>query len=128
VSALSDLIGVIVPGGAAAGVVLVVQAVASWRQGRTTREETVLQRWQRLTREAEDKAAVAENNEDFAEAVGDYWRQHSAGLEYVMRQHNLPIPARPPLPTKREVKRRAHDQKPRRRPSISETEESDYPE
>lgn len=99
-SALSDLMGVLLPGGVAAGSVLVLQAVKSWREGRSSREETVLQRWQRVAREETASREIAEQDEAYAIVVADHWRQRSADLEFLMREAGIRVPPRPPVPVR----------------------------
>lgn len=92
--------GVLLPGGVAAGAVLILQAVRSWRESKLSREESVLVRAQRLIREADARTAQAEQDEAYAEMVADYWRQRSADLEFLMRQSGITVPSLPTLPTK----------------------------
>jgi formyltetrahydrofolate hydrolase len=103
-SAWSDLIGVLLPGGIATAMVLIFNAVKSWREGRHTREETVLQYYQRIATEEEDARKIAEQDEAFAIILADYWRQCYADLVYEARKEGLNIPQRPVIPEKKRVR------------------------
>lgn len=94
VATVTDLVGVIVPGGVAAGILLLVQAYTSWRQTRHQKEETVLQRYQRLIREAEGKLARAERELEHQEAMSDHWRLAYAKLAYRATEAGIELPPR----------------------------------
>lgn len=107
---LADVIGVIVPGGVAAGILLLVQAYRSYRESRQSREETVLQRWQRLAKEAEAKQKRIQAELDYQDRVGDFWRQRCADLEFEMRSQGMEVPARQPFPQRpRELRGTVHN-------------------
>jgi hypothetical protein len=109
VSALSDLIGVLLPGGLAIGLVTLFQAVKSWREGKSSREETAIKRWQQLAVEADKKCKVAENDEAHANDLAEYWRKCYADLEFeVRRTGETAIPLRPPLPEKKTLRGQPH--------------------
>lgn len=100
VSAVSDLMGVLLPGGLAVGAITLVQAYKTWREGRHSREETVIERLQRQLREADKRIEIAEQDEAYAIVVADHWMQRSAELEFRMRENGLTPPPRPPLPVR----------------------------
>jgi len=83
---------------------MLLQAVKSWKEGRQSQEETAIQRWQRLAREAEDQKDIAEQDEAYAIILANYWRQRSADLEYVMRSEGIAIPPPHPMPNKRRMR------------------------
>jgi hypothetical protein len=120
---LSDLMGVILPGGLAVGVVTLVNAYKTWRDGRHTREETVLGRLQRQLREADRRIQTAEDDETYATVIADHWMQRSAELEYIMRKNGITPPPRLPLPD-RPVRRGASNA-PARRKARQTTEDED---
>lgn len=103
-SALSDLMGVLLPGGIAAGAALVVQAVRSWRDGRNSKEETAIQRWQRLSTEADNRTNVAELDEAYAVEVGRYWQRRAGDLEHLCRSNGIEVPPLADLPERRKVR------------------------
>lgn len=123
VSALSDLIGVLLPGGVAVGVVAIFQGIKSWREGKTTREETVIRRYQRLTRESEQRAKIAEQDEAYAIIIADYWRSCYADLHFEAKQRGLAIPERPQLPEKMKTQVTSSAQTRRRRRATEEIDE-----
>jgi hypothetical protein len=117
--------GVLLPGGVAGALILAAQAVKSWRDGRSSREETVLERWQRLAREAEDDKAIAEHNEEHSKEVADYWRMRCADLTFLARTHKLELPPAHPMPVKKDPPRRRNGTQKRVRQSSRSEELED---
>jgi hypothetical protein len=101
---LSELMGVLLPGGVAAGAVMLFQAWKSWREGKRSQEETAIERWQRLVQEAEERRDLAEQDEANAIVIANYWRQRAADLEYAMRSEGITVPPPQPMPTKRRMR------------------------
>jgi hypothetical protein len=99
---VSDVIGVLLPGGLAIGLVTLFQAVKSWREGKTSREETAIKQWQRLARAANERSKLAEQDEAFAIILAEYWRTSYAELEFEVRRNtDMEIPERAPIPVKK---------------------------
>jgi hypothetical protein len=100
-SAVSDLIGVLLPGGLAVGVVALFQAYKSWQEGRASREETAIKRWQQLAAESDERSKIAEQDEAHAILLAEYWRTCYAELEFEARRQGVQIPDRPVMPVKK---------------------------
>lgn len=99
---ISELLGVVLPGGLAVAAVMLVQAWNTWKESRGKREETILSRWQKELARVETSNSQLKEENDYLELLVDHWRVHSAALEYALRicPNGHPIPDVKPLPAR----------------------------
>ena len=97
----SDLVGLLLPGGVTAILVLFVNGMRAYFDSRSRKEETVLKRWQNIADRQDTDRAEVEEERDYYKELAEYWRGRCGDHEYLMRGSGMTVPpAEPPLRAK----------------------------
>lgn len=97
---LNEVLPLILGAGGAGFIVALVQSVEAWRNGAEAREGKAIANLERWRDEADARSIRLRAHMECEQRWGNYWRGWAGTLEYLMAREGVPLPPRPPEPSR----------------------------